>query len=122
MIRTFVETSIFEQLIDQENDKELENTVKRDILEDPSRGDIISGTGGVRKFRISDKSRGKGKRGGFRVLYLDLPKHERTYLLLIYNKDQLDNISSEQKKALKKIVEGVKDECNKKKKNWNYQW
>lgn len=117
MIRTFVETSIFEQLIDQENDKELENTVKRDVLEEPSRGDIISGTGGVRKFRISDKSRGKGKRGGFRVLYLDLPKHERTYLLLIYNKDQLDNISSDQKKALKKIVEGVKNEYEKKKKN-----
>lgn len=104
-------------MVDQENNKELESIIKKDILEDPSGGSTISGTGGVRKFRISDKSRGKGKRGGFRVLYLDLPKHERTYLLFLYNKDQLVNISSNQKKALKKIVEGVKNECDKKKKN-----
>ncbi|MAZ46918.1 MAG: toxin HigB-2 [Halobacteriovoraceae bacterium] len=115
MIRTFVETDIFKTLVDQENDKSLEATIKNDILENPSRGDVISGTGGVRKFRVSDKSRGKGKRGGFRVLYVDLPKCEKTYLLFLYNKDELENISSDQKKALKKIVEGVKNECEKKK-------
>ena len=81
MIRVFIETSIFRQLVDQESDRELEDTIKKDILEDPSRGDTMSGTGGIRKFRVNDKSRGKGKRGGFRVPYLDLPKFERTYLL-----------------------------------------
>ena len=117
MIRTFIETSIFKQLLDQENDPELERIIKKDILDDPTRGDTISGTGGIRKVRVKDKSRGKGKRGGFRVLYLDLPKHNVTYLLLLYNKDQLDDISPEYKKSLKKIVEGIKNEYSKKKKN-----
>ncbi len=111
MKRTFVETDIFRNLIDQENEKCLESIIKNDILENPTRGDVISGTGGIRKFRVSDKSRGKGKRGGFRVLYLDLPKSERTYLLFIYSKDELENISPFQKRALKKIVDGVKNEC-----------
>ncbi|WP_127716056.1 type II toxin-antitoxin system RelE/ParE family toxin [Halobacteriovorax sp. HLS] len=115
MIRTFVETDIFKALLDQEGDKGLEATIKNNILEDPSRGDVIAGTGGVRKFRVSDKSRRKGKRGGFRILYVDLPKCKITYLLFLYNKDELENISSHQKKALRKIVEGVKNECEKKK-------
>lgn len=113
MIRTFIETEIFKSLVDQESDKDLESTIKSDLLENPARGDVVSATGGVRKFRVSDKSRGKGKRGGFRVLYLDLPKCERTYLLFLYSKDDLENISPDQKKALKKIVEGVKNECEK---------
>lgn len=117
MIRKFIETKIFEQLVEQEDDKDLENSIKKDILEDPNRGDIISGTNGVRKFRISDRSRGKGKRGGFRVLYLDLPNQKTTYLLLLYNKDQRDNISKAQKDVLKLLVKGVKDEYEKKKKN-----
>lgn len=114
MIRTFIETEIFKKLIDQENDKNLESLIKNDILENPSRGALVSGTGGIRKFRVSDKSRGKGKSGGFRVLYLDLPKSFRTYLLFLYNKDELENISSEQKGALKTIVQGIKNECEKK--------
>lgn len=113
MIRTFIETGIFKSLIDGQFDRSLELTIKRDILENPARGDIINGTGGVRKFRVRDKSRGKGKRGGFRVLYLDLPNIERTYLLFLYNKDELENISSDQKKVLKRIVEGIKHECEK---------
>lgn len=110
MKRTFVETKLFEKLIDQENDSSLESEVKSILLEDPKRGDIIQGTGGVRKVRIADKGRGKGKRGGYRVLYLDLPQKERTYLLLIYDKDNLDNISPSQKNKLKRIVTEIKNE------------
>ncbi len=47
----------------------------------------------------------------------DVDSMIRAYLLFLYNKDQFDNISSAHKKALKKIVEGVKYECDKKKKN-----
>lgn len=117
MIRKFVETGLFETLVSQESDKELEKTIKDDILEDPTRGSVVAGTGGVRKFRVSDKGRNKGKRGGFRVIYFDLPKHETTYLLLLYNKDVKDDLTSDEKKALKKIVEGIKNEYEKKKKN-----
>lgn len=115
MIRTFIETQIFKSLIDQHNDKNLESNIKKDILENPTRGDIVTGTGGIRKFRVADHYRSKGKRGGFRVLYLDLPTVERTYLLFLYTKDELENISSNQKVQLRKIVEGIKHEHEKKK-------
>lgn len=117
MIRAFVETKIFKRLIDQESDTELEKTIKDDILENPTRGDVIQGTGGVRKFRVSDKIRNKGKRGGFRVIFLDLPKYETTYLMLLYGKDTKDDLSPDEKKAIKKIVEGIKNEYEKKQKN-----
>ncbi len=116
MIRKFVETSIFKSLIDQEDDKELERQIKNDILENPTRGDLVIGTGGIRKFRVSDKTRNKGKRGGFRVLYLDLAKDETTYLMLLYSKDIKDDLAPAEKKVLKKIVEGIKHEYEKKKK------
>lgn len=114
MIRTFVETEVFKKLLDQEGDSELEETIKNDILKNPSRGEVIQGTGGVRKFRVSDKSRNKGKRGGFRVLYLDVPKYETTYLLLIYAKDVKDDLSLKEKKAIKRVIEGIKNESEKK--------
>ena len=68
MKRLFIETNIFKQLLDQENDKTLELRIKSDLLENPERGEVIKGAGGLRKFRVSDKSRGKGKRGGHRVI------------------------------------------------------
>lgn len=43
---------------------------KKDLAENPEQGDVISGTGGIRKARL--KSASKGKRGGFRVCYLNI--------------------------------------------------
>lgn len=70
----------------------------------------VAGTGGVRKFRSEDSERNKGKRGGFRVLYLDLSQVERTHLLFLYDKNQADNISAAGKKAVKSIVDEIKGE------------
>ena len=39
------------------------------LLENPEAGDVIEGTGGLRKVRHADPRRGKGKRGGLRVIY-----------------------------------------------------
>lgn len=110
MKRMFVETGVFRALLDQIEDRELERMIKNEILKCPEKGDVISGGGGIRKLRIANSLRGKGKSGGYRVLYLDLPRQERTYLLLIYDKDELENISSVQKIQLKKLVEVIKNE------------
>jgi mRNA-degrading endonuclease RelE of RelBE toxin-antitoxin system len=93
MIRTFVETRIFRQLVDQLSNKELEKQIKDEILKDPQIGDVIQGTGGLRKLRLSDKNGNKGKRGGFRVIYLDIPKKELTYLIFIYPKNIKSDLS-----------------------------
>jgi hypothetical protein len=76
------------------------------LAENPSLGDMISGTGGVRKTRLKSSSR--GKRGGFRVCYVDLANKERLYLLLIYPKNEQENLTMEDKKVLKELVDILK--------------
>ncbi len=71
MIRTFVETQVFKQMIDQQSDKDLEKRIKQELLKNPQVGDIIQGTGGLRKFRLADKNRHVGKSGGYRIIYLE---------------------------------------------------
>jgi hypothetical protein len=79
---------------------------KKSLVKDPSQGDLIPGTGGVRKIRL--KSCTKGKRGAFRVCYFDDPVHEELFLMQIYPKNEKENISSEEKKALKEFADMVK--------------
>jgi hypothetical protein len=109
MRRTFVETSSFSRRVDREG-AEVLREIQTELLEHPEAGRIIQGTGGLRKLRIADPGRGKGKRGGYRVIYLDLAGIERTYLLALYDKSERDDISTEEKKILKSTVERLKRE------------
>ena len=78
------------------------------LLEDPKLGDVIQGTGGARKMRI--QLEGRGKSGGGRVIYLDVFEKEKLYLLFAYPKSVQDNLSSDQKRAIKAIVDAIKKE------------
>lgn len=114
MIRLFIETVVFRRLLDQEEDKELEKLIKDELLKNPEKGAVIKGTGGLRKIRVAKKAEGKGKSGGYRVLYLDLPEPEVTYLILIYDKDEMENISATQRELIRKQIEGIKNAYKKK--------
>ncbi len=70
----------------------------------------MPGTGGLRKIRIADAGRGKGKRGGYRVIYLDLPGVARTHLLALYDKDEKGDISNDEKRHLRTIAERIRKE------------
>jgi len=72
MKRIFIETEGFRKQQNNFGDDSLLSTIQNDILQNPKQGKVIIGTGGVRKLRIRKGS--KGKRGGFRVIYLDLPE------------------------------------------------
>ena len=78
--------------------------IQNDLLENPSRGKVVEGTGGVRKARAADPARGKGKRGGFRYLYYFIERDGQVFLLMLFSKDEQDNLTREQKKALKRAV------------------
>lgn len=111
MKRTFVLAPLFESALKgRKKTDEILSSIESEILKNPKCGDIIQGTGGVRKFRSEDAERGKGKRGGFRVLYLDLPHAERTHLLYLYDKGQADDLSTEGKKVIKALVDEIKGE------------
>ena len=82
-------------------------TFQRLIAENPDMGDIIQGTGGVRKTRL--KSASKGKSGGFRVCYYF---HDvgtgKIYLIAIYPKNEKADISHSDKKEFKELVDAIK--------------
>ena len=86
--------------------REIENV----ILDNPEVGDLVPGTGGVRKFRMADESRGKGKRGGIRILFLDLPHVEKTHLLFLIKKNEADDITADEKTAIRELVAILKRE------------
>ncbi|NLA25201.1 MAG: type II toxin-antitoxin system RelE/ParE family toxin [Bacteroidales bacterium] len=75
-------------------------------------GSVIQGTGGVRKIRWALKN--KGKSGGIRVLYIDFVAYEKIYLLMVYPKNQKDNISDREKKIIKQLVTELKYELRRK--------
>jgi hypothetical protein len=79
---------------------------KDELCKNPSIGDLIPGTGGIRKTRL--KSTTTGKSGGFRVCYFDNEKDSEIFLILIYPKNEQDNLTSEQKKFLKELTNEIK--------------
>ncbi len=72
----------------------------------PDQGALIQGTAGLRKIRL--KSSSKGKRGGFRVCYFDFPEREQLFFIVIYGKNEQENISKEDKAIFKKLIEKIK--------------
>ncbi|MDX8431370.1 MAG: type II toxin-antitoxin system RelE/ParE family toxin [Candidatus Algichlamydia australiensis] len=82
----------------------------RIIITNPDEGDVMRGTGGLRKIRLKGVS--KGKSGGFRICYLDVPKNEKIYLIVIFPKNVQENLDKEEIKILKKLVERLKKEKN----------
>ena len=110
MNRTFKETPIFTKKLESYNDEGLLRSIQDAILENHSIGNTIAGTGGIRKFRMPDISRGKGKRGGLRIIYLDLAEREITYLLYLYGKDEADDLTNDEKKVFKNLVNIIKGE------------
>ncbi|MCO6473932.1 MAG: type II toxin-antitoxin system RelE/ParE family toxin [Melioribacteraceae bacterium] len=98
-----IETSIFtKKIISLLKDEEYRN-LQNDLILNPEIGNVISGSGGLRKMRWGIL--GKGKRGGIRVIYYWLDKKEILLLLLAFPKNEQEDLTSEQLKVLKKIVE-----------------
>lgn len=70
----------------------------------PHAGDVMPRTGGFRKLRRLDERRGKGKRGGLRVIYYWLLDDGQFWMFAIYDKDELENLTADQEKALKTAI------------------
>ena len=109
MTREFVYTEPFRKCwkamgLSDDDLKKLEEI----LLENPQLGDVIEGTGGARKMRIQIENRGKS--GGGRVIYVDVFEKEKLYFLLAYPKNVQDNLTPDQKKQVRKLVEAIKKE------------
>ncbi len=76
-------------------------------MANPEAGEVIPGTGGLRKVRFSDARRSKGKRGGLRVIYYYWTGGPEFWLFTLYNKDAMADLTPKQRETLK---ERIKDE------------
>lgn len=110
MKRIFIESQGFSKRLDDAGGVSLLTSIQAEILKFPEAGDILAGLGGVRKLRMADPRRGKGKRSGFRVIYLDLPDRSKTFLLWIYGKNDAEDISPEERKVIRNLVACLKRE------------
>lgn len=79
------------------------------MLQNPKMGIVIPGLEGIRKTRL--KSATKGKRGGFRVDYLDIPEAEVLHLIVIYAKNVKEDLSPDEKKILASLAKKLKKEA-----------
>ena len=74
------------------------------LMQHPEAGDPIPDTGGLRKLRFADGRRGKGKRGGLRVIYYWWVTGLQFWLFTIYDKDEMADLTPQQRKALKALI------------------
>lgn len=98
-----IETSIFTsrvlELLSDDDYRELQSI----LIIRPDAGPVIPGSGGLRKLRWA--ANGRGKRGGARIIYYWVTLQDQLLMLYIYPKNEQDNLTPDQLKALKNIVE-----------------
>ncbi len=109
MKKTFVETSDFTEWVKEQLSDEVLSDFQRELLNDPETGSVMPGCGGLRKMRVADPRRGKGKRSGARVIYLHVAEADVIFLMDIYGKDEQADLTADQKKVLKGLAESYKD-------------
>ncbi|PIE42729.1 MAG: toxin HigB-2 [Gammaproteobacteria bacterium] len=108
MKSVFVESNIFEKYRDHYLSDEEFRFFQSELMSNPKQGDVIQGTGGLCKIRVASKN--KGKRGGVRVIYYFLDEMHRFYLLTIYGKNEMSDLTVKQTKQLKKFMEAWRNE------------
>ena len=115
--RAFLHSTQFDDIwakleLDDEALRVLQNT----IIKNPDAGKVIRGTGGFRKLRFGED--GKGKRGGFRVIYMDLAAYTYVYLLMVYPKSEKGTLTNAEIKKLREISKATKEAFQRREVKW----
>lgn len=100
----FVELPAFARYRAEYLSDEAYRTLQNELLAAPDCGDLIAGTGGLRKLRQPDANRGKGKRGGLRVIYFWWESGRQFWLFTLYDKDEMDDLSPKERATLKAML------------------
>ena len=99
----FIESRIFTRFLnDYLNDDEYRE-LQAHLADNPEAGDIIPRSGGIRKVRWGGS--GRGKRGGTRIIYYWQVPNSEIYLLTLYSKGEMSDLSAKELEALKRMVE-----------------
>lgn len=99
----FVETSLFSKLLDRYLSDDEYRLLQNYLIEHPDAGDVIRGSGGVRKVRWA--VRGRGKSGGVRVIYYWAKADQQTFFLTLYGKGEKENLTAADLKRIVRLLE-----------------
>ena len=105
---TIIETRQFIKKVESLMDSDERQALVVYIAQNPQAGDIIPRTGGVRKLRVAGK--GRGKSGGYRVIYYYYDDKNPVLLFTIYGKNEKANLTDAEEKALYDVVQAIKKE------------
>lgn len=114
MTRTFVELPIFRTRWKEMglNDDDLRR-LKEELLSNPKVGEVMRGTGGVRKMRFAFQKRGKS--GSVRVIYVDFEVYEKIFLITAYTKNEKDNLTDSERNEVKQLIGILEQQLEEKK-------
>ncbi len=110
MKKTFIETIEFTEWAKEYMSDDALSELQRELQNAPEAGSVMPGCGGLRKIRVADPRRGKGKRGGARVIYLHIEELDQVHLITVYGKDQKEDLSEGDKKLYRELVRILKEQ------------
>jgi hypothetical protein len=98
----FVETTIFSRRLAAALTDDEYRRLQEALLRRPAQGDVIEGTGGIRKLRWAQQ--GRGKRGALRVIYYFYSARDTFLMLFLYKKNEQGDLTAEQRRLFAKLV------------------
>lgn len=101
---SFVETKLFSRLVGEYLTDDEYSELQAALVEAPSSGSVVPGSGGVRKLRWSQP--GRGKRAGIRVIYYAKTHAGIIWMLTIYAKNEEQNIPAHVLRKIKEEIDG----------------
>jgi mRNA-degrading endonuclease RelE of RelBE toxin-antitoxin system len=101
----FIEAPSFTHHLVRYLDDEQYRRLQETLAGTPELGDVIPGTGGFRKLRWADARRGKGRRGGLRVIYYWFDGQDQIWFMTVYDKNEAADLTPEQTKTLKAAID-----------------
>ena len=104
----FIEAPAFTHHLAGYMDDERYRRLQEALANTPEMGDVIPGTGGFRKLRWADVRRGKGRRGGLRIIYYWFDGQNQVWLMTVYDKNEAVDLTPQQRKILKTAIDAEK--------------
>jgi len=111
MNAVFIESKEFTEWVSEYLPDEAYAQLQQELMDNPQKGTVMPGCGGLRKVRSGAPRLGKGKRGGARVIYLYAPEARWFFMLDIYDKDEQEKLSAAEKNVLAKLAQEFKQQA-----------
>ena len=100
-----IEAPAFTRQVTRHLGEEEYRVLQIELAGNPTLGDLMPGTGGFRKLRWADTRRGKGRRGGLRIIYYFFPDARQIWLMTLFGKNEAADLTPKEKRAMKAAIE-----------------